>query len=608
MFKKYGIYVGVVIVLFSCKTKEKKSEAPLAEVVAKQEKPNIILIMSDDQGYGDIGLHGNKNIQTPNIDKLGRESVRFTDFHVGTTCAPTRSGLMSGMNCNRVGAWHTINGRSLLSNRFETVATGLKKTGYETGIFGKWHLGDNYPYRPQDRGFTESLVHGGGGVGQTPDIWNNDYYDDTYLRNGIPEKFEGYCTDIWFNESIKFINKSAKSNKPFFCYISTNAPHSPFHVPQKYIDMYKDNKEVVNPNFYGMITNFDENLGKLDAYLKGEGLDKNTIVIFLTDNGSAGGARIDKNGFVRKGYNAKMRGMKVWHYEGGHRVPLYIKYPNSKGIEPQVHSLLTTYTDLVPTILEMGGVDISNKKYDGVSLVPVVTTGQQKNLKGRTVIVDTQREEALIKWKQACIMQDSWRLIGKDELYDIGKDPSQRENIIDQFPEKAKELTAAYEVWWEDIIKDGSIDNLITVGNLNDSPTLLTAHDWHGDNGAPWNQKLIRNLKLGNGYWLLNIEEKGDYKIKLYRWPPNLNKKFSEDLPIGDEVSGGKPYSIGKGIDFKSAKIKINDVELVSEKSVNNTYFEFTSSLEKGRAQFQSWLTDKDKKTLGAYYVILEKI
>tara|TARA_X000000950_G_scaffold53237_1_gene63139 strand:- start:2369 stop:2908 length:540 start_codon:yes stop_codon:yes gene_type:complete len=166
--------------------------------------------MTDDQGYGDIAAHGNPWIQTPELDKLYSESLRLTDFHVGTTCTPTRAGLLTGRNCNEVGAWHTVGGRSLLNLEETTLAEVLKENGYKTAMFGKWHLGDNSPYLPNNRGFDETLIHGGGGVGQTPDYWDNDYYDDTYFRNGIPEKFEGYATDIWFNEAISFIKKEKK--------------------------------------------------------------------------------------------------------------------------------------------------------------------------------------------------------------------------------------------------------------------------------------------------------------------------------------------------------------------------------------------------------------
>ncbi|MCK4922812.1 MAG: sulfatase-like hydrolase/transferase, partial [Bacteroidales bacterium] len=218
-----------------------------------EEKPNVILVITDDQGYGEIAFNGNEWIQTPNMDQLARESFRLSDFHVGTTSAPTRSGLLTGRNSNRVGVWHTVMGRSLLRKNEITVADVFKDNGYATGMFGKWHLGDNYPYRPHDRGFDEAFYHGGGGVAQAPDYWDNDYFDDTYYTNDEPEKVSGYCTDVWFENALHFIEKN--QDHPFFCYVSTNSPHSPFHVPKKYINLYKDNPKIVNPNFYGMITN-----------------------------------------------------------------------------------------------------------------------------------------------------------------------------------------------------------------------------------------------------------------------------------------------------------------------------------------------------------------
>ena len=195
----------------------------------RQAPPNVVLVVTDDQGYGDLGCHGNPILRTPNLDALYRRSVRLTDFHVGPTCAPTRASLMTGRYCNRTGVWHTIMGRSLLRRDEVTMADVFAAGGYRTGIFGKWHLGDNYPYRPQDRGFHEVLIHGGGGVGQTPDAWGNDYFDDTYLHNGTPEKFSGYCTDVWFDGAMRFIEDNR--DRPFFAYLATNAPHSPYRVP-----------------------------------------------------------------------------------------------------------------------------------------------------------------------------------------------------------------------------------------------------------------------------------------------------------------------------------------------------------------------------------------
>ena len=196
-----------------------------------KKRPNVIIIMTDDQGYGDLACHGNTILKTPNMDKLHSESVRFTNFHVSPTCAPTRGALMTGLYSNRTGVWHTIGGRSLLRKDKVTIADVFRENEYHTAIFGKWHLGDNYPFRPQDRGFQEVLIHGAGGVGQTPDFFDNDCYNDTYIHNGKLEEYKGYCTDIWFEEAIKYIEK--QKGNPFFCYISTNAPHSPFYIDNK---------------------------------------------------------------------------------------------------------------------------------------------------------------------------------------------------------------------------------------------------------------------------------------------------------------------------------------------------------------------------------------
>jgi len=268
-------------------------------------KPNVILVITDDQGYGDLRCHGNKVIQTPNLDKLYTQSTRLTNYHVGPTCAPTRAALMTGRYCNRTGVWHTIMGRSLLRKDEVTMADVFRAGGYRTSFCGKWHLGDNYPLRPRYRGFDEVLAHGGGGVGQTPDYWGNDYFDDTYMHNGKPVKFTGYCTDIWFDAAMKFAESCAKAGKPFFTYLATNAPHGPFNVAKKYSDLYAGKADVPNANFYGMITNIDENMGRLVKKLDALGIADNTILIFTTDNGTAAGFRRGK------GFNAGMKGTRA---------------------------------------------------------------------------------------------------------------------------------------------------------------------------------------------------------------------------------------------------------------------------------------------------------
>ena len=221
--------------------------AALPAVSFAAAKPNVVIVITDDQGYGDLAFTGNPAIKTPNIDKLRSEGTLLNNFHVDPTCAPTRSALMTGRYSDRVGVWHTVQGRNMLRRREKTMADVFSSNGYATGLFGKWHLGDCYPYRPEDRGFQHSVYHQAGGVGQAPDYWGNDYFDDTYVVNGKLQRFEGFCTDVWFDEGMKFIKEN--KDKPFFAYISTNAPHSPYYSPTEYSDPYEGNPQVSIPEF-----------------------------------------------------------------------------------------------------------------------------------------------------------------------------------------------------------------------------------------------------------------------------------------------------------------------------------------------------------------------
>ncbi|MGL4593870.1 MAG: arylsulfatase, partial [Thermoguttaceae bacterium] len=301
---------------------------------AENKRPNVIVVITDDQGYGDVAAHGNSVIKTPNIDRLHSQSVRFTQFHVDPTCAPTRASLLTGRYATRLGIWHTILGRSILPRDEILMPQLFSESGYQTGMFGKWHLGDNYPFRPHDRGFQEAFYHLGGGVSQSPDYWGNDYFDDTYQRNGTPEKTEGYCTDVWFSNAIDFIKRH--KSEPFFLYLATNAPHEPLNVAEKDWKPYSD-KGLPEPlaRFYGMITNIDENIGHLESTLLELGLKDNTILIFMTDNGTAG-----------NGFNANMRGKKGTPYEGGHRVPFFVRWPAGPFGKNRDINTLTAHIDV----------------------------------------------------------------------------------------------------------------------------------------------------------------------------------------------------------------------------------------------------------------------
>lgn len=575
------------------------------------QKPNVILILVDDQGYGDIAALGNPYIKTPNIDRLHSSSARFTDYHVSPTCAPTRAALLTGHHNNRTGVWHTVNGRSLILERETIVAQIFKDNGYTTSIFGKWHLGDNYPFRPEDKGFDEVLTHGGGGMGQTMDYFDNDYFDDMYVRNGQLEKYEGYCTDVWFSEAMKFIESNKE--KPFFCYLPTNTAHSPYFVEDKYYESYKDNENIPLPPFYGMLENVDENLGRLVDYLETSGLADNTILIFTTDNGTAQGARVEGHrldGFVNKGYNAGMRGIKASKYEGGHRVPLFIHWKNGGiNIGKDIDDL-TAHYDIVPTLVDLCELNVKPElKFDGQSLVPLIN-GNNLDFKDRIVIANSQRQEIPEPWLRTSLMQRSWRLIDGIELYDLKTDPEQRTNVANQFPEKLEEFKKAYDVWWDEISPSYADQPYIHVGHEEENPVKLYCHDWHTESVSPWHQRHIRTAYIDNGYWLLKVVKSGTYIVKLRRWPKETGLALNAKAPVRPAISGTSVSESkkSKALNIQLARLKVQGIDVSKEVNPNSEYVEFAIELREGEARLQTWFTLDDKAELGAYFVNVEKI
>ena len=480
-------------------------------------QPNVLFILTDDQGYGDLGCTGNPRIKTPNLDKLSRESIRFTDFHVSPVCAPTRAALMSGKDSNRVGVWRTCSGRSTMVAGHQTVADVFSEHGYYTFMLGKWHLGDNVPYRPQDRGFQDVLSHGGGGVGNTPDYWGNDYFDDTYFRNGTPEKFEGFCTDVFCDEALKYIESNP--GKPFFGFLSLNAPHLPFVCPEKQKAMYSDLEPGLQ-EFYGMISNMDDNIGKLRRRLEELGIADNTLLVFMTDNGSARGAKV---------WNAGMKGWKGSPYEGGHRVPFFL-YGKQLGPARDIDALCQG-RDLMPTLLELCGIKDLPSDLDGISLVPAIQHGA---LPERTIILDNQQRFLVPEYLHfsTVIMRDQWRLVKGRELYDISADAGQQNDIAAVHPELVTKLLADYDLWFKDVYAERGFA-AIHVGNPAEPVVCLTTHDLIGE--SHWNQDQIMAGEGGSGYWALNVEASGKYKISVRRYPFEANRgiRASIDVPAG---------------------------------------------------------------------------
>ncbi len=578
-------------------------------IISCQEKniklPNVIIVMTDDQGYGDIAAHGNPYIETPNMDKMHGESIRLENFHVSPTCSPTRAELMTGKYHHRVGVWHTVIGRERIGKTELTMADVFSQNGYATGIFGKWHLGDGYPFRPSDRGFIESVIHKAGSVSQMVDYWDNDRMNDTYFHNDQPQKYNGYSSDVFFAEAMDFMKSS--NNKPFFAYIPTSAPHGPNNVLQEWADKYLQKGLGENvANFYAAIERIDQNLGELTAFMKETGLDQNTILIFLTDNGTT--MPNDHN-------SAGMRGRKGTVYEGGHRVPCFIYWPQ-QGIQHAVgYNELTSVTDLLPTLIDLCQLDVDKKvSFDGQSLKPLLL-GDTAGFDNRRLFVEQQRIPSPVKWKNCVVLDKKWRLVNGKELYDMEADFGQKQDVAEKYPEIVSDLKKSYEKIWEDVSANDHEYHRLILGSSEEPETLLSAQDWYWKNNSDKQnlvvgQATVREGKIANGIWPVEIAKDGEYVFELRRWPKesglNLNqsapKVKSENNDIELKKWGEKPK--GKVYNISKAKLKVNETEKeVSVDIAMNSNVEIGIELTKGLADIQTWFYTSEGDSLGAYYV-----
>jgi len=574
---------------------------PAAVAEEEKRKPNIVVVLTDDQGYGDLGCHGNEIIKTPALDKFHEQSVRLTQFHVGTTCAPTRAGLLTGLNCNRTGVWHTIGGASLLRRDVVTLPEILREQGYATGLFGKWHLGDDYPYRPQDRGFQQTVYHRGGGLAQISDHWGNDYFDDTLLVNGEPEKFKGYCTDVFFSEAMKFIKTN--KDKPFLCFITPNAPHSPYNVEKKYRDLYADEDMPDDrKRFYGMITNIDENFQRLCECLTELGIEQDTILVFMTDNGTSKGADYDEQMHITAGFNAGMRGIKASAYEGGHRVPFFLRYPAGGMDEGKDVVSLTGYADFMPSMLDLCGVDSAEYEAEGKSLRPLLIGDEpDASWRERVLVTDTQRLPHPVKWRFAAVMQDNWRLIRGKELYDLKSDPGQKKDISAQHPDVVADLRAGYEKWWQVCSKEFHHASPVHVGSEQCPEVHLTTMELRNDDSnVVWNQAGVRAGQPCFGYWEVLAESAGEYEFVLRRWPEETGYAINagiegEDVDQGPEGLISKSalnwYRDGKALDLSSAALKIGKRSWQQDITDGAAQVRFKVMLDQGPHTVRAWFT-----------------
>lgn len=569
-------------------------------------QPNVVFVITDDQGYGDLSSHGNPVLKTPSLDALRETSIRLTDYHVSPTCAPTRGALMSGHFTNRAGPWHTIRGRSFLRQTSTTWGDIFSEGGYATGMFGKWHLGDNYPYRPEDRGFKEVVRHGGGGVGQTPDYWDNSYFDDTYFHNGEPQSYKGYCTDVYFREAKRFIEESVEAGKPFLAYISTNAPHGPYHCPEKYWKPYLaqglTERQAI---FFGMIANIDENVGALRQWLRNEGLEKDTIFIFTTDNGTASGREI---------FNAQMRGQKGSEYEGGHRVPFFLSWPSGGLNSARDIDQLTAHVDILPTFIDLCGLKAPmDYAFDGRSLVSLLYD-LPVPWSDRALVTDSQRVIDPIKWRKSAVMTEQWRLVNGKELYHIKRDPSQKNNLAAKRPRVVETLRHEYDKWWDSISPGFAVHERMVVGNDAENPAHLTGHDWlaNSDSASPWHQGKIRAAKPSEGGWAIRVEQSATYVISLRRWPRELSHPINADLAPGAAVPGLNAFreTPGKGLGATKATLKIGNLTRTKPIADDAEEIRFTLELEEDDYLLEGIFHSDNESgmRIGAYYAVIERL
>jgi arylsulfatase len=549
---------------------------------ARSGRPNVILVLTDDQGYGDFSSHGNPLLRTPNMDRLRAQSLRLTDFHVAPMCTPTRGEIMTGLDALRNKARHVCGGLAMLRTDVPTMADIFRAGGYRTGLFGKWHLGDSYPYLPQNRGFQEVVHHKSWGVSSAADYWGNDYFGDMYSHNGKLQRYEGYCTDVWFREATRWMKACAAKAEPFFCYLPTNVPHGPAFVAPEYAEPYK--KPGVPANFFGMIANLDENLGKLLAMLDETGLAENTILIFMTDNGGTAGVKL---------FNAGMRDGKTSLYDGGHRVPCFLRWPGGKLRRPGDIAELATCQDLLPTLIDLCGLKApTGTRFDGTSLAGLLR-GSQAKLADRMVVVQYHIE--IPKWN-ATVMWNKWRLVKGKELYDIAADPGQKKDVAEKHPDIVQAMRDHYEHWWAEVEPITKEPCCVHIGAPQENPVRLTCADWYlvyADNFRHLQQNI-------NSYWNLFVERDGQYEFTLTRWPPEAGVAL--DAPATHPTGEGQALPIAK------ARLQIGDFDRSIPVAPGAKSAIFTVPLKAGKTRLQTWFYDLSGNDLcGAFYATVRR-
>jgi arylsulfatase/arylsulfatase A len=550
---------------------------PLAAGAA--DRPNVVLVVTDDQGYGDLGAHGNPVVRTPNLDAMAKRGAVLTNFYVSPVCTPTRASLMTGRYNYRTRAIDTYRGRAMMDPAEVTVAQLLHAAGYATGIFGKWHLGDTYPLRPSDKGFDEALVHRGGGIGQPSDPPGGEgkYTDPVLFRNGKQVAMKGYCTDVYFTEGMKWADVAIDKKQPFFLYLPTNAPHGPYaDVPADKLAYYK--KQDISPDrfpktaghptppkldadtlarTYAMIENIDDNVGRLFAWLDKRGLTENTLVIYFTDNGAA-----------TVGYNAGLRGHKSDVYEGGIKSPFFAQWP--KRLKAGTKSdRIAAHIDVLPTLLSACGVAPPKRlKIDGLDLLPLLK-GRGGDWPERALFFQAHRGDEPVAYHNCAVRTQDWKLVrnsgfGREkpppgepvfELFDMKDDPFETADVAAKHPAVVARLRKQYDEWFKDVSStrpDNYAPPRILLGTPHENPVVLTRQDWRG---ADWGPKAV-------GHWEVRVTEAGEYDVTLRFVAPK--EAATASLAIGDVKQTAMVEVGAKSVVFRGLKLTKGDARLTT--------------------------------------------
>jgi len=542
MIKDYTLTLMVLIIMPGCQLQDSHSASV---------RPNILIFLTDDMGYGDVGISGNTIIETPNLDQLAGQSVQFKNFYVSPVCAPTRASLLTGRYHQRTGVRSVTNGYETMDPHEITLAEILKEQGYRTGIFGKWHLGEYYPSVPNAQGFDEYL---GFRTGHT-----NYYYDATIERNGQPFKTSGHITDVLTHEALKFM--SLVDQHPFFCYLAYNAPHTPLQVDSSWWKGYAAaGLAEREARIHGMIEHLDQGIGKIISALKSQGILDNTILIFMSDNGPINGWRVP---LEEMRYNAGLPDQKFTVYDGGVRTQCYWKWGNRW--QPAIKETIAAHIDVLPTLVDILGIELpgSHPPVDGTSLVPVLA-GQDHSLEARTLFqkysLETLQEPA--PFPGGIARKGDWKLVNGNELYNLRQDIGEQTNLADQHPDILAELDDEYQAWYRDISDDHNLQQIpITVGHEQENPVYLQPH--HGKasgNVRFWGNRGLTGERRGTHpvgvdsdwtgewqakgdalEWQVSFVESGEYTFKIVARDTSRQQLTNLNLLVNDQVIAEPP-------------------------------------------------------------------